>query len=373
MTVAYYTENNPGDRRRGFAGGWIGWGLISALAIGLGVLAFLPSDYVIEKPGPSFDTLGTLEVEGDTVSLIDIPSQQIYPTTGSLTMLTVSTIGDRQDPASWLEVAVAALDPSNDAIALDLAFPDGETSDESAEIGAAQMRESQQAAIAAALSAVGYEYSSKLSVLATVEGAPAADVLLEGDVITSANGEEVTDAGALRALIAVNGTEQPITITVDRDGTSTDVSITPVLSDGETPEPVIGVQLAAEYVFPFEVTVQLSDVGGPSAGQIFALAIIDKLTPGSLNGGLAIAGTGTISADGLIGPIGGVTQKLYGAKNAGANYFLLPASNCKDLIDANVPDGLDIYAVGTLADSVSVLTTLASGAGTSLLPRCSTE
>ena len=183
----------------------------------------------------------------------------------------------------------------------------------------------------------------------------------------------MTDAAALRALIGANGIEKPIIVTVDRDGAPIDVAVTPVLSDTEPPEPVIGVQLAAEYAFPFEVTVQLSDVGGPSAGQIFALAIIDKLTPGSLNGGLAVAGTGTISAEGVIGPIGGVTQKLYGAKNAGAHYFLLPASNCKDLAAANVPEGLDIYAVGTLADSVSVLTTLASGAGTSLLPRCSTE
>ena len=371
--MAYYTEDDAAARRRGFAGGWIGWGLISALAIGLGVLTFVPTDYVIEKPGPSFDTLGTLEVEGDTVSLIDIPSQQTYPTTGSLTMLTVSTVGSRENPASWLDVALASFDPSNDAVDVDVVFPDGETSEQSAEIGAAQMRESQQAAIAAALSAAGYEYSSKLSVLATVEGAPAAEVLLEGDVITLVNGEAVTGAAALRALIAENGIETPITMTVDRDGTLTEVVMTPVLSDAETPEPIIGVQLAAEYLFPFEVNVQLSDVGGPSAGQIFALAIIDKLTPGSLNGGLAVAGTGTISADGIIGPIGGVTQKLYGAKNAGAHYFLLPASNCTDLAAANVPDGLDIYAVGTLADSVNVLTTLASGAGTSLLPRCATE
>lgn len=373
MTVAYYTEDDQRTRRGSLAGGWIGWGLVTAIAIGVGLLAVVPSDYVIEKPGPTFDTLGTIEVEGDPVPLIDIPSQPTYPTTGSLTMLTVTTFGNRDNPASWFEVAVAALDPSEDAVSVELAFPDGQTSDESAEIGASQMRESQQAAIAAALSAAGHEYSSKLSVFATVEGGPAVDLLLEGDVILTANGEDVTDAASLRRAIAENGTEQPITITVEREGVATDVPITPVLSSDEVAVPVIGVQLTVDYVFPFDVSVQLSDVGGPSAGQIFALAIIDKLTPGSLNGGLAVAGTGTITAEGIIGPISGVTQKLYGATAAGAHYFLLPASNCADLAAANVPDGLDIYAVETLADSINVLTTLASGAGTSVLPRCPTD
>lgn len=376
MTVAYYTDDahhsdgGRGARSRSFAGGWISWGLLSAIAIALGLLAAVPSDYVIEKPGPTFDTLGTIEVEGDPVPLIDIPGQQTYPTTGSLTMLTVSTFGDREYPATWFDVAFAALDPSQDAVALDLAFPDGQSSDESAEISAAQMRESQQAAIAAALATAGYEYSTELSVLATVEGSPSRELLLEGDIILSANGVEVADAAELRAAIAENGTEKPVTISVDRDGVPTDVPITPVLSDAETPEPIIGVHLAVEYLFPFEVSVQLSEIGGPSAGQIFALAIIDKLTPGSLNGGLAVAGTGTITAEGIIGPIGGVTQKLYGAKAAGAHYFLLPAANCAALAAANVPDDLDIYAVETLADSLNVLSTLASGAGTSLLPRC---
>lgn len=370
--MAYYSEHEPRERRRSFAGGWISWVLVVGLAVSISVLANVPSDYVIEGPGPVFDTLGTVQVEGDPVPLIDIPSQPTYPTTGSLSMLTVSTYGDRENPASWFDVARAALDPSDDAIPVDLAFPDGQTSEESAEVGAAQMRASQQAAIAAALSAAGYEYSSTLSVLATVEGSPADGLLLEGDIIVSAGEQEVTDATALRSLIGENGTETPISITVEREGEPVVVEITPVLSDAESPEPVIGVQLAAEFVFPFEVNVQLSDVGGPSAGQIFALAIIDKLTPGSLTGGLAIAGTGTISVDGMVGPIGGVTQKLYGAKEAGAKYFLLPAANCEDLATANVPDGLDIYAVDSLADSLNVLNTLSSSAGTSLLPRCPT-
>jgi len=148
------------------------------------------------------------------------------------------------------------------------------------------------------------------------------------------------------------------------------VQVTPVLSEGEDPQPIIGINPAKGYDFPFEVNVQLGDIGGPSAGQILALAIIDKLTPGALVDGLAVAGTGTITPEGVIGPIGGITQKLYGAQRAGAHVFLAPASNCEDIAAGSVPDGLDIYAVATLADSIYVLNTLATGAGTSLLPRC---
>jgi PDZ domain-containing protein len=369
MTVAYYTEQEPEDRRR-FAGGWIGWGLIAALAIGAAGISVVPSGYVIERPGPVYDTLGTVESNGDPVALIDIPAQQTYPTTGSLSMLTVSTVGDPDQPANWLQVFEAWVDPSQDFIPITVAFPGGQTTKQSAEVGAAQMKASQQAAIAAALDSAGYSYESSVAVVEATAGGPSDGLLLAGDVITAVNGTAVTDQATLRALIAANGTDAPLTVTVTRDGAPVDVPITPVLNDAKVPEPVLGIEITVNYTFPFEVNIQLSDVGGPSAGQMFALAIIDKITPGSLNGGLAVAGTGTVTADGTIGPIGGIVQKLYGAQRAGAHYFLAPASNCADIAAGTVPEGLDIYAVSTLADSLSVLNTLATGAGTNFLPRC---
>jgi PDZ domain-containing protein len=232
------------------------------------------------------------------------------------------------------------------------------------------MQGSQQDAIAAALNATGYEFTSLITVADVNPDGPSADLLLPGDVVTEVNGEPASDVDQLRALIGANGIETPVTVTVTRDGAPVDVPITPVLSEGDDPQPILGISTALNYDFPFEVTIQLGDIGGPSAGQILALAIIDKLTPGSLNGGLAVAGTGTITPDGAIGPIGGITQKLYGATRAGARYFLAPASNCGDIAAGTVPDGLDIYAVDTLADSLYVLNTLAGGGGTSLLPRC---
>ena len=370
--MAYYTEQEPETRRR-FAGGWIGWGLVAAIVIGAATVSAVPSNYVVEWPGPVYDVLGTVESDGAPVALIDIPSQQTYPTTGSLSMLTVTTLGDREQPANWLQVFQAWIDPSQDYLPLDVAFPDGQTTEQSAEQSAAQMEQSQQVAIAAALKVTGYDFTTIVSVNGTEAGGPSADLLLPGDVITAVNGQPVTDLETLRGLISANGTETPLTVSVVREGAAANVVITPVLSDTEQPEPIIGIDVGVTYDFPFEVNIQLSDVGGPSAGQIFALAIIDKLTPGSLTDDRAFAGTGTVTIDGEIGPIGGITQKMYGAQRAGADYFLAPASNCDDIAAGTVPDGLDVYAVSTLAESLAVLNTLSTGASTSLLPRCPTD
>ncbi|NKF31482.1 ATP-dependent serine peptidase containing a PDZ domain protein, partial [Pseudomonas sp. BGM005] len=118
-----------------------------------------------------------------------------------------------------------------------------------------------------------------------------------------------------------------------------------------------------------DVTLQLDNVGGPSAGMMFALGIVDTLTPGELNGGENIAGTGTIEADGTVGPIGGIRQKLYGARDAGAEFFLAPQSNC-DEVTGHVPDGLTVISTGTLDDSLAALEVIADGGDVESLPTC---
>ena len=370
MTVASYRYDDDLEPRRRFAGGWIFWGILAIVSILIVGTSFVPSDYVIERPGEVHDVLGTIQVDGSPVALIDIPSQQTYPTTGSLDMLTVSTLGNPDRTPSWFQVAQAWIDPTQEIVPVDEAFPNNQTTEQSAEQSAAQMTQSQQTAIAAALSATGYEYDTTVSVAAIAAGGPAVDLLQVGDVITAVNSDKVSDPATLRAAIAQSGTDKPLTVTVTREGASVSVEVTPVLSATDDPQPVIGIEAMTNFIFPFEVTIQQGDIGGPSAGQVFALAIIDKLTPGALVDGLAVAGTGTITTTGQIGPIGGITQKPYGAQRAGAKVFLAPASNCADIAAGTVPDGLDIYAVNTLADSLYVLNTLTSGAGTSLLPRC---
>ena len=123
------------------------------------------------------------------------------------------------------------------------------------------------------------------------------------------------------------------------------------------------------YTFPFEVMIQLNNVGGPSAGQMFALGIIDKLTTGKLNGGDHVAGTGTIDNEGNVGAIGGIRQKMYAAKDAGNSWFLAPQSNC-DEVTGHIPSGLTVFAVKTLDDSLAVMKAISSHSSTAGLPSC---
>jgi PDZ domain-containing protein len=131
---------------------------------------------------------------------------------------------------------------------------------------------------------------------------------------------------------------------------------------------VIGVVPGAGYVSPIDVKLQLGNVAGPSAGLMFALGIIDTMTPGRLNGGEHVAGTGTITASGRVGPIGGIQQKLYGAQGNGADYFLAPASNCDEVV-GHVPEGLRVFRVASLDRAVAAVEAIAAGR-TEDLPTC---
>jgi PDZ domain-containing protein len=176
-------------------------------------------------------------------------------------------------------------------------------------------------------------------------------VLSLGDVITAFNGTPVESVPQLRELLATNGAETPGTVSFIRGGVSQEAQVTPMDVEGKV---VLGIGAKAKYDFPFDVTIRLDAVGGPSAGMMFALGIIDKLTPENITDGNHFAGTGTIDAQGNVGPIGGIQQKLFGAKKAGATYFLAPADNCDEVV-GHVPSGLQVYSVKTLNDALSVL------------------
>ena len=139
---------------------------------------------------------------------------------------------------------------------------------------------------------------------------------------SKADDKPVTDAESLRDIVNA-GDGAPIEMLIERDGDQQTVEVTPkqVDIDGES-KWLIGVTLITDYDFPIDVTIQLNNVGGPSAGMMFALGIMDTLTPGELNGGENVAGTGTITADGTVGPIGGIRQKMWGA--VGARRHLVP-------------------------------------------------
>lgn len=345
------------------------WALVVAL-LALLAMSFLPTAYVIQLPGPVYNTLGTVSTsDGEEVPLIEVSGAETYPTSGALDLLTVQIAGSRERPPSWFELAIAWFDPARAVVPVEAVFPEGQTSQQRSEESAALMVDSQEEATAAALSALGYEIGTQVTVVSIDEGAAAEGILEEGDVVVSADGEPVTDAAALRAQVQLSG-GAPLSLDIVRDGEPLTVEITPEATTvNEQTTWLIGITLITDYDFPVDVTIQLNNVGGPSAGMMFALGIIDTLTPGNLNGGQNIAGTGTITADGTVGPIGGIQQKMWGAYRADADYFLAPDANCPDVV-GEIPGDLQVFSVETLDDALTALDEISSGGDLSQLPTC---
>lgn len=356
-------------RRRVTVGGV---SLVLAFAL-LIVLALAPSPYVIQQPGPVFDTLGTVQTgeDGDEVPMIEISGTETFETEGSLDMLTVSVVGTPEQRPTWFEVATSWFDASKAVLPIDAVYPPGVTTEQRDEENAALMTDSQQTAVAAALRALDYDVEEEVVIADIPEGAPAEGRLEIGDVILRANGEAVDTVAALRRIIADNGPSSAVSFDIRRDGSDETVDVTPAeqtLDDGSS-SVAVGVVASSSYEFPFDVSIQLENVGGPSAGMMFALGIIDKVTEGPLTDGRSIAGTGTIDDEGVVGPIGGIRQKLYGADNAGAEFFLAPASNCDEVV-GHVPGDLDVVAVGTLDEALDALAAIGGDGDVASLPTC---
>lgn len=345
------------------------WALIVAL-IALVVLTFLPTPYVIQRPGPVYDTLGTTaDAEGEQVPMIAIEGARTYETTGSLNLTTVQVIGNRERTPSWFELVMAWMDTSRAVVPIDSIFPAGVTTEERDERNAVLMEDSQHEATAAALQELGYDTGAEVEVVSIVEGSAADGRIEEGDIITAVDGEVVTSAADLRATVQ-ESEGQAIELTVLRDGEELPITLRPRLEEVDDEETwLIGISFTTEYDFPIDVTIQIDSVGGPSAGMMFALGIIDELTPGELTGGENIAGTGTIDATGAVGAIGGIRQKLYGARDAGANFFLAPEANCDEVV-GHVPDGLQVVRTATLEESLDALEVISAGGDVAALPAC---
>jgi PDZ domain-containing protein len=353
----------PQGRSRRERIGWAALGI--AVVIGVG-FALLPSPYVIEQPGPVYDTLGVAEHEGEEVPLIEIPDEETFPTDGELNLLTVTVLGRPGQTPSWLDVLGTWFDPTRSAVPVEAIFPPGVSDADRDAQNSAAMVDSQQDAIAAALVELGYDFPRDVTVAGVLDDSPAAGVLEEGDVIAAVNGTAVHSVDELRAAVRENGPDEPANLRVVRDGVEQTIAVTPVERDDTV---ALGVGVRMVYDFPIDVELQLDNVGGPSAGMMFALGIIDKLTPGPMTGGEIVAGTGTIDSAGEVGPIGGIRQKLWGAEDAGADWFLAPVSNC-DEVTGHVPDGLSVFAVSTLDEARTIVEAIGEGADTSGFASC---
>jgi Lon-like protease len=329
---------------------------------GLGVLAsvavasLVPVPYVILSPGPTLNTLGSL---GRGKPLIQISGHKSYQPRGHLNLVTVSFQGGPADSFNVFTALQAWLTPHDAVVPEAELFPPGQSAQQVTRQNTEEMASSQQTATAAALCQLGVKFTTLDSVAAVEQGMPASGVLRVGDVITAVNGVPVTCKADAGTLIRSHRPGTVVTLTVSRHGIRRPVRLKTVRLGGHA---VVGVQVAENYKnFPFSVKIRVGDIGGPSAGLMFALGIIDKLTPKDLTHGAFIAGTGEmLSANGTIGPIGGIQQKLAAARAAGATVFLTPAANCPDTAGA-VPAGLRLVKVSTLGDAVRALRALAAG------------
>lgn len=340
-----------------------------------GVLIRVP--YAEMSPGPTVNTLA----EHDGEPVLQIAGRKTYPTDGHLNMTTVRvTSADYR--MNLVEAVYGWLAHDDKVVPHDTLYPDGKTEEQSTQENAEEFNQSQESAKVAALEALHIPVRSWVIVSTVVKGSPAEGKLHAGDVIKAVDGTAVKEPGDVAKLVTRHKPGQDVVFTIvpakeqaaaekaNRTATTTQkVTITTAKSDDSgARRAVVGISAGTDHTFPFSIDIKLADVGGPSAGLMFALGIYDKLTPGSLTGGAFVAGTGTIDDEGKVGPIGGIELKTVGARSKGARYFLTPADNCAAAAK-DTPSGLRLVKVSTIDDALDALKDIRSG-DTDALPKC---
>jgi len=331
---------------------WIG----CAIGVVLLVLgAAIPVPFVALGPGSTFNTIASGQgSEVITFTGDDIPAAAAEQPTGHLNMLTIRVIKDIpmfEAITMWVSGRFA-LAPFEEY------YPPGKTEEEVNQENIQMFKDSQSAAEIEALRYLGYP--NVVYVGDIQKGSPSWDLLQPNDQITAVDGQPVTDYDSLATVMATTRPGQTVEVTVQRDGQAMTKEVTLGADAQVGPQGFLGVGVQQRPIAPFQVHISLEDIGGPSAGLMFTLGIIDRLTPGDLSGGKFIAGTGTIDLNGNVGAIGGVTFKEVTARAAGADFMLVPADNCAEALTA-VPDGLTLVKVSTLQDAIAAVNTIAKG------------
>jgi PDZ domain-containing protein len=321
--------------------------LLAAVLAAAGAFTRVP--YVKLSPGPAFNTLGTIGAS----EVLTISGGRTYPTDGALDATTVSVT----DHVTLFEAIGGWLSGSDAVVPREIVYPPDQNREQTDKQNAQDMRQSQDDATVAAMKVLGIA-ATQVSVAAVTAKGPSDGKLKVGDVLVSVDGKAVDGVDGLRRLISARPPGRTVVIGYRRAGTAGSVTLGTVATPDAEHRAVIGIQVTP--AFPVKVDIQLRDVGGPSAGLMFALGIIDKLQPGSLTGGRVIAGTGEISQDGKVGPIGGIAQKMRGALHEHATVFLVPSANCVEA-QRTRPDRLRLIRVSTLQGALDALRTLREG------------
>lgn len=335
-------------------------GLLSSLLIA--VLTVLPAPYAIEEPGPTYDTLASR----DGTPLVQIDGAPTYTSTGELRLTTVSlSTGDKQ--VFTIGRVLEAFVSSRSTVApVERVYKSPQAQKQEAQQSADDWISSQEAATVSALEASGVAVPATLKIASILDTSNAKKLLEVGDVITAADGTALVSYSDLMRALKGHKPGDSLRLTVERGGQSVDVTFDLIAADDG--RALMGLSIDPTFDLPVQVKVDINNVGGPSAGLMFALAIMDKLSPQDELNGAKVAGTGEIYVDGTVYPIGGIQYKLNGARAAGATYFLAPVANCADVI-GHIPAGLSVYAVNNLTDAYAAIVAIGQGK-TDGLPTC---
>lgn len=320
------------------------------------LLAMVTVPFVSLGPGPTFDTLG--EVDGKQV--VQIEGTQTHPTSGHLNMTTVS----QRDDLTLGEALTLWVSGSEQLVPRDLIYPPGRSRDEVDKANNADFKNSEDSAEYAAL---GYlKYPEAVTIATVTESGPSAGKLNAGDAIDAVDRKPVANVEQFTTMLKNTKPGQVVTIDYRRKNEPAGVAQITLGTNKDRDYGFMGVAVLDAPWAPFTVGFNLANIGGPSAGLMFSLAVVDKLTTGDLAGSTFVAGTGTISVDGKVGPIGGITHKMAAARAAGATVFLVPAKNCYEAA-SDIPSGLKLVKVETIGSAVDALRAMTHGAQT---PSC---
>ena len=365
------TGSSQEDRRRRRLRRAVAAGTFVLVVVLIAAVFLVPVNAVIEAPGPTWNVLDNGKSADQDV--LKVSGTETDPTEGALRMTTVSVSGCPGYPVTTADLIAAWISSDRRIVDRNEVCPQDQSAQQVEETGKAQMTASQDSAVIAALIETGMAGAMHLTVTEVIEQQTSTEIQA-GDVletITPEGGEAttITSFSQLRELMTTIPEGTRVTLGVNRGEQQTTAALTTIAPQEGTTGSLLGLSLKISVDSTVEASFGLSDVGGPSAGMMFALGVVDEITPGSLTGGKDISGTGTINMDGQVGPIGGIQQKMAGARNSGSRFFLAPASNC-DEVRGHEPEGMQVFAVSTLHEAVTATEAIASG-NTSGLTTCS--
>jgi PDZ domain-containing protein len=335
------------------------------LFVALGLYAAVkPLPFVTYAPGLTVNVLG----DNGNEPIISVQGHRTYRDDGQIRMTTVS-VTQRNARLDLFTLMRSWLSRSDAVYPFSAVYGTSGSQAEDAQEGQVEMVTSQDSAVAAALRQLGYELHPAVEIVSITPDMPADGKLKVRDILRRVGGTKVTPSTDVASLIAKVPEGESVPIVVERNGKTVRTRVTPTTKEGHR---LVGVQLQVGYTFPFKVGVNISDsIGGPSAGLMFALSIYDTLTPGSLTDGGVIAGTGTITPQGQVGEIGGIQQKIVGARQDGAQLFLVPPANCADALTSR-HGSMRLAKAATLEDAISEVRTWAAD-HEAPLPQCTAD